>query len=52
MDEVQIAVRSHEIGEKLGELSQKAIEKTEQFFKFRCPLACDYDIGTTWKETH
>jgi len=51
-DEVQIAVRSHEIGENLGELSQKAIEKTEQFFKFRCPLACDYDIGTTWKETH
>jgi GTPase Era involved in 16S rRNA processing len=49
---VQIAVRNREIGEKLGEISKQAIKRTEEFFKFRCPLDCKYKIGTTWKETH
>lgn len=51
-DEVQIAVKSREIGDKLGDLAKQAIEVTEEFFSFRCPLDCEYDIGTTWKETH
>ena len=51
-DEVQIAVRNEKIGHTMGEVTQEAMKATESFFNFRCPLDCEYDLGSTWKETH
>lgn len=51
-DEVQVAVRNREIGEALGQVCIEAMQVVEREFNFRCPLAAEYDIGTSWKETH
>jgi DNA polymerase I-like protein with 3'-5' exonuclease and polymerase domains len=51
-DEVQVAVRSREVGEELGKVCLEAMKFVEHEFNFRCPLDAEYDIGTTWKETH
>lgn len=51
-DEVQIAVRNREVADKLAVIVKKAIKITEEYFAFRCPLDCEYAVGSSWKETH
>lgn len=51
-DEIQVACRTPEIAEVLGETCKEAMSTTESFFNFRCPLDAEYSVGTSWAETH
>lgn len=51
-DEVQVACRNREVAEKLGAICKAAMTKTEEVFSFRCPLDAEFDIGSSWAETH
>ena len=50
-DEVQIECRP-EIAEVVGKTAADAIRKAGEKLGFRCPLAGNYEIGRTWRETH
>lgn len=51
-DEIQVACRTKEIAEQLGQISKQAMKKAEEFFSFRCPLDAEFDIGQSWADTH
>lgn len=51
-DEQQIACRTKEIAQRVGEFANKAIRNTEKYFKINMPLDSDFNIGRTWKDTH
>jgi DNA polymerase I len=51
-DEYQIAARSKELANEIGEISKWAIRETEKYFDFRCPLDADFKIGNNWAECH
>jgi DNA polymerase-1 len=51
-DEVQVGVRSTEVGEALGQVCIEAMKETEKTFKFRCPLDAEWDLGSSWRYTH
>lgn len=50
-DEVQVQVKKG-LEEKVGELIIKAMHKTEDYYKFRCPLDSEYSFGESWADTH
>ncbi|MEW5249926.1 DNA polymerase [Microbulbifer sp. 2201CG32-9] len=50
-DEVQLSVLKEE-ADGVGRIAADSIRLAGEHFHFRCPLAGDYDIGTSWKETH
>ncbi len=57
-DELQFECKADQ-AELLGELGEKAMKITEEYFNFKCPLTIlDTDkgafasIGASWKETH
>ena len=50
-DEWQIET-TEEYADEVGKLGCKAIELAGQFYKMRCPLAGDYNVGNNWAETH
>ena len=50
-DEWQIEVEESRADEA-GQLGAKAIELAGKELKMRCPLAGEYKVGNSWKETH
>jgi len=50
-DEVQIIVREG-LEDIIGEFTKQAIKETEAHYKFRCPLDSEFQIGSSWAETH
>jgi DNA polymerase I-like protein with 3'-5' exonuclease and polymerase domains len=50
-DEWQIEVEESR-AEEAGKLGAKAIELAGKELKMRCPLAGEYKVGNSWKETH
>lgn len=50
-DELQILVRK-ELGDEIGKLCVKAIEKAGEYYNFRVPLTGEYKLGRNWAETH
>lgn len=42
----------YSVPEVVGQTAAWAIEEAGKHFGLRCPLAGDYNIGTSWKETH
>jgi DNA polymerase I len=50
-DEWQIEVEESR-AEEAGKLGTKAIELAGKELKMRCPLAGEYKVGNSWKETH
>ena len=50
-DEVQIIVKEG-LEAEIGEITKKAIKKTEEKYGFKCPLDSEFDIGRSWAETH
>lgn len=50
-DELQIEAEE-KYAKFIGESAAAAIVAAGEFFKFRCPLAGSYDIGSNWSETH
>lgn len=51
-DEVQIACRTKETAELIGQACKEAMATTAEIFNFRCPLEADFAIGKTWADTH
>ena len=50
-DEFQIEV-SEEFAEDIGNMATQAIEEAGEYYHMRCPMAGEYKIGNSWKETH
>lgn len=50
-DEVQIAVKEG-YEAQVGETCLRVAQETGSLFKFRCPLASEYKVGSNWAETH
>lgn len=50
-DEWQIEV-SEEYADDLGKTAADSIQWAGEFYKFACPLAGNYEIGNSWRETH
>jgi DNA polymerase I-like protein with 3'-5' exonuclease and polymerase domains len=50
-DEVQIEVRAHD-AHRVGELARLGIIKAGAHYNTRCPMDGEYEIGTSWAETH
>ena len=50
-DEYQFEVAKKD-ATKFGQITKDAMKDTEKTLKVKCPLDCDFKIGTTWKETH
>ncbi len=50
-DEVQILVKKG-LEDKIGAITKKAIKETERAFNFKCPLDSEYQVGSSWAETH
>lgn len=50
-DEVQIIVKEG-LEAEIGEITKKAIKKTEEKYGFKCPLDSEFDVGRSWAETH
>jgi DNA polymerase I-like protein with 3'-5' exonuclease and polymerase domains len=51
-DEVQIACRTPEIAQQVATMATDCVRLAGEHFKFRCPTAGEYKIGTTWADTH
>lgn len=51
-DEYQIACRTREVAELVGETAKEAMQEVGRIFEFNCQLDAEYDIGTNWSETH
>ena len=50
-DEIQILVPKGK-GDIFGKISQTAIERAGEHYKFRIRLDTEYNIGSSWAETH
>ena len=51
-DEVQIACRTQEVADHVGDLSRSMAQETGRSFNFKIPIAAEYTTGKTWAETH
>lgn len=51
-DEVQIACKNQKVAEQMGAICKQAMKRAEEIFAFRCPLDAEFDIGSSWAETH
>ncbi len=50
-DELELDVRPH-LADKVGQMCADAMEKSGQYFNFRCPIKGNYEIGDNWAEVH
>ena len=50
-DEVQILVKKG-LEDAIGEITKEAIKETERAYNFNCPLDSEFQVGTSWAETH
>ena len=50
-DEYQFEVAKTD-AERFGQITKDAMLETTKTLEMKCPLDCEYKIGTTWKETH
>ena len=50
-DEYQFEVAKKD-AQRFGQITKDAMQETEKTLKVKCPLDCEFKIGTTWMETH
>ena len=50
-DEYQFEV-SKKDAKEFGKITKDAMKETEKTLDVKCPLDCEFKIGTTWMETH
>jgi DNA polymerase-1 len=50
-DEYQFEVAKKD-AQRFGQITKDAMQDTEKTLKVRCPLDCEFKIGTTWSDTH
>lgn len=51
-DELQIAARTKELAEEIGELSATCAKEAGEFFNFRIRLDAEYLLGDSWAACH
>mgnify|MGYP000677348692 FL=1 len=51
-DEVQIACKTKEVAENVGDICKRMAEEAGRDFVFQIPIEADYGVGTTWTDTH
>ena len=51
-DEVQVACRTKEIAENVGDITRRVAEQTGQDFQINLPIEAEYQLGRTWADTH
>lgn len=52
-DEVQIACKSKEVAEYVGHhITGRMAQKAGEDFNFRIPIESEFNLGTTWSDTH
>ena len=50
-DELQWAART-DIAQEFGEFVIACAARAGEYFRFRCPIAAEFKVGTNWFETH
>ncbi len=50
-DELQIQVKKG-YEDAIGDIARRSAETAGKAFNFKCPIAADYAIGQTWRDTH
>jgi len=50
-DEVQIQVKKGD-EDVVGDIARRAAQKAGEAYSFRCPIAAEYAVGRTWRDTH
>lgn len=50
-DEFQVQVREG-LEDDIGKIMVKSMQMAGEYFKFRCPIDGEYQVGKSWKETH
>ena len=50
-DEVQILVKKG-LEDEIGGITKAAIKETERAYSFKCPLDSEYQVGSSWADTH
>jgi len=51
-DEMQIACRTKEIAEDVGNISRRMAKASGVTLGLKIPIDCDYSVGRTWADTH
>jgi len=50
-DEYQFEVAKKD-AQRFGKITKDAMQDTQKTLKVKCPLDCEFKIGTTWSDTH
>ena len=50
-DELQIQVKKG-YEDVIGDISRRSAKAAGEAFNFKCPIAAEYSIGSTWRDTH
>lgn len=51
-DEIQVACRTKEVAEHVGNISRRMAEASGVALGIKIPIAAEYSVGTTWADTH
>ena len=51
-DEVQIACRTKEVAEHVGDITGRMAKEAGTHFGFKIPIESEYSVGRTWSDTH
>ena len=51
-DEIQVACRTKEIAEDVGDIAGRMAQETGVTLKVKIPIAAEYSVGRTWADTH
>ena len=51
-DEIQVACRTQEIAENVGDIARRVAQETGRYFETKIPIAAEYTVGRTWADTH
>lgn len=51
-DEIQVACKTQEIAENVGDISRRMAQETGRYFETKIPIASEYSVGRTWANTH
>ena len=51
-DEVQIACKSKEVAENVGDITRRMAQEAGEAFQIQIPIEAEYKVGRTWSDTH
>jgi DNA polymerase-1 len=51
-DEIQVACRTQEIAENVGDIARRMAQETGRYFETKIPITAEHTVGRTWADTH